>query len=155
MNIKAELETILNISILEVREWAYVLWVRPLAGKCTLVSKKILTKSEVASIEPLEFDLEAGRRGSKPWVARIDGLDQTYGFERQFVQPIQIEWAKRGCKSATFRIEDLGYYQDSSDGYWEAIVQNNEICCRECSYQEVKTVIEARYSQKAIQFIKH
>lgn len=145
MNIE-KIQAVLNVKILEVREWAYVYWVRPVSGRCTLVSKKAIAL-DPAVIEPLTFTLSGGRRGSRPWVARIDGLDAKYGFARTFIDADSIEWGRKGCDSATFTIADaVGYFQDT-EGYWKLSVENNKITAHTCSYDEVKYVMRDRAAQ--------
>ena len=145
-NIQEKIQAILNTEIAEVREWAFVYWVRPRSGRPTLVSKKAVPAiSEPATLEPLRFTLpSSGRRGArKPWVARIDGVDEKWGLARTFIEPVSIKWGKRGCDSAVFEITDLGYFQDR-DGYWEAIIEDGAISCRQASADEVKYVMAQR-----------
>ena len=131
--------SILNISenqISSVDEWDKVYFVRFNVGRPTFVSK-----AKVQQAQPFTFTLSAGRRGAKPWVAKVTGLDGgIYGFAREFVDPASIEWAgKKGCKSATYSLTEEGIYQDSSSGYYRVYrAANGVLTYEEISYDEVK-----------------
>jgi hypothetical protein len=139
------LSAVLGRPVIEVRKVRATYWVRFDAG-CSFISNRIWLEAQMSEVKPFEFSVPGGRRGSKPWVAKIVGLDSKWGFAREFVEPIDIKWGRRGCDSAKYCVgeSDLGYYQDSDDGYWEAIVKDGEVCCRMCSYQEVKHIMSAK-----------
>lgn len=135
--------SILSVSenqIKSVTEWSKVYFVQFNVGRPTFVSK-----AAVKRLQPFCFTLEAGRRGAKPWVARITGLDGgVYGFAREFVEPATIEWAgKKGCKSADYEISAAGIYQDSDSGYYRVFRNAKDILTYEdISYEEVKYALK-------------
>jgi hypothetical protein len=135
--------SILNVSenqIKSVTEWSVVYFVQFNVGRPTFVSKVAAKR-----LMPFRFTLEAGRKGAKPWVARITGLDGgVYGFAREFVEPTAIEWAgKKGCKSADYEITVEGIYQDSDSGYYRVFRNAKGIFTyEEMSYDEVKYALK-------------
>jgi hypothetical protein len=141
MQVINAIASILNISenqISSVDEWDKVYFVRFNVGRPTFVSK--------AKVQPFTFTLSAGRRGAKPWVAKVTGLDGgIYGFAREFVDPASIEWAgKKGCKSATYSLNEEGIYQDSSSGYYRVYrAANGVLTYEEISYDEVKYTLKS------------
>jgi hypothetical protein len=143
--------SILKVSpnqIKSVDEWKKVYFVRFNVGRPTFVSKR-----QAKTLMPLTFTLDAGRRGSKPWVARITGAGGgQYGFARQFVEPTSIEWAgKKGCKSASFALSEVGIYQDSDSGYYRVLRgADGALTFEDMTYQEVKYVLGRQ--EKAVAF---
>lgn len=121
-------------------KWAKVYFVQIVGQRPTFVSCK-----KVNALLPFSFELSADRRGGKPWVAKITGLDSgKFGLERSFIEPDSIEWAgKKGCKSAAFTLTLPGIYQDSDSGYYRVFrAVDNSLSYEEISYQEVKYTLE-------------
>lgn len=143
MKVINAIASILNISenqIKSITEWSRIYFVQFNVGRPTFVSR-----AAVKRLQPFSFTLEAGRRGAKPWVARITGLDGgVYGFAREFVEPTAIEWAgKKGCKSADYAIAVEGIYQDSESGYYRVFRNAAGIFTyEEASYDEVKYALK-------------
>lgn len=140
INAVASVLSISENQIKFITEWSKVYFVQFNVGRPTFVSKVAVKR-----LQPFRFTLEAGRRGAKPWVARITGLDGgVYGFSREFVEPISIEWAgKKGCKSADYALLVEGIYQDSDSGYYRVFRNAIGILIyEEISYDEVKYALK-------------
>lgn len=142
MQVINAIAAILNVSenqIKSVTEWHKVYFVQFNVGRPTFVSKVA-----VKQLQPFTFTLDAGRRGAKPWVAQVTGLDGgVYGFERKFIEADSIEWAgKKGCKSATFSLTQEGIYQDSETGYYRVYRAAGVLTYEEISYDEVRYTLQ-------------
>ena len=124
--------------------WAAVILVRFTAGSPRFVSlKKFIAITTTAEIQPLEFSLSAGRDRRKPWVAKITGMsNDQYRFSREFVEPTNVEWNKKGCVSADFSITEQGIYQDASSGYYRVTLDGNQLVWAEMSWMEVQDIME-------------
>ena len=85
---------------------------------CTFVSKKLIQKNLGCVVE-----LHRNRRQSRPWIARITGLCSAYGFKREFINPINPEWDRKGMSKADFVLMN-GLYHDCDGDY--AVVENGE-----------------------------
>ena len=138
----AQVAAFLNIQECEIKEiqvWAKVLFVKFVKGSPRFVSKKAIAPqiSKIKVIEPMTYILKG--RGSKKWLAKIQGTDPTYGLDRKFLTADEIIWDKKGMKEAHFIIEECGYYHDSDDDYILVFVdENNEFDYKEVCKGEVK-----------------
>lgn len=88
--------------------------------------------------KPYSIELTSTRRQRHVWVAKITGLDTTYRFKREFLEPDSIEWGKNRMKSAEFLLEE-GIYHDSDGDYYrikdgEGGLEFIETCPAEIQY---------------------
>jgi hypothetical protein len=65
-----------------------------------------------------------------------------YRFSREFVEPTNVEWNKKGCVSADFSITEQGIYQDASSGYYRVTIDGNQLVWAEMSWMEVQDIME-------------
>lgn len=79
----------------------------------------------------------SGKRGDKCWAARITGTDSTYGLQRDFLEPVNVE--REHCNRFRTMI-DFSYELDI-DGLYE-LSENGErwfVMCYATKTGEIKT----------------
>lgn len=118
-------------AIASVEEWAHVYFVRFNVGRPTFVSK-----GAVKALLPLSFKLYRNRGQRKPWMARLIGKCATYRFSREWLEPVDPQWDKKGMSSACYVVDTPGVYHDCDDDYLLVTRAANgalcsEIICRE------------------------
>lgn len=144
-----------NTSILRCEEWTNVFFIVIEGKGGRFLSKKIVKEIQVLQVlDPAKWTLHSFTRKQQEqelWVARIYGLDPTYTFKRQFLEPLEIEWGKFGMKMAKWEIDSPGYYQDSIGNYLEVWQPKNKNClvADSCSYTEVKHEFTQRQKRLA------
>ena len=88
------------------------------------------------------LELQTPRRAWRAWVAKISAKkDPVYGgFSKEFIEPCDRQFDRKGETSATFEIEiDLNQiYQDSDGDFW--MFENLDGDIKIISYQEVKYI---------------
>lgn len=104
---------------------------------CTFVSKR-----KIDALKPYTTTLYTSKRQRKAWLAKIVGTHATYRFEREFLEPVDIDWGKRGMNSATFAITESGMYHDSDDDYFVATKTDAGIEVRYCSKDEIEWMVK-------------
>lgn len=137
INAVAQVLSISENQIASIQEWAKVYFVKFNVGRPTFVSKRAVLK-----LLPLTLELSTPRKSYRAWVAKINGLDSSYGFKREFLEPVERQFGKKGEVSAKFIINSVGIYHDSDGDY--TIVERGEdgLSMRVISYQEVKYILE-------------
>jgi hypothetical protein len=92
-----------------------------------------------------KITIESPKRGTKvigrAWVSRLLGFNKPdpkyYKFKRQFIEPVEREFDKKGEVQATFIINERGIYHDSDQDYYIADVFDGKFDIKIISYQEV------------------
>lgn len=141
---------VLHISenqIKSVDEWAKVYFVRFNVGRPTFVSKR-----KVEAILPMTWTMEC-RKYRKAWVAKLNGLDATYVFKRDFLEAFDIKWHRKGPLEMTFKITEPGVYHDS-DGDYFVVAYNGDgklVFVREICRDEAKCLV-AKATQSVKEF---
>jgi hypothetical protein len=125
--------------------WAHILLVRFTTGSPRFVSFKKFAALLAAAPKPLELTIQAGRKGARPWVAMIQGLDSKFGLKRKFIDGA-ITWSPRnGAEFGEFSIATPGLYQSgtagsSSDDYFLVKSIGGALEYRDISWQEAKDI---------------
>jgi len=62
---------------------------------------------------PAEIQLDICTPEGKTWLARLDGLDESFGFDREFVRAVSRDTSRSGrTGTATYLVED-GVYESN------------------------------------------